>query len=199
VIRAELRKLAGPEVASSFLDLGVAQTPVNRPSALQGKRVASGLSKLWRTSVLSLNLKRRCHFVAASGIPASMYGVASARSATVLSSPWLPRPWRPSGAPPRAALASLSSNCSSRGEPTPLRFRSSPRGSRSAPPCWLALSLAKTSNPFGIFHTPPALFAPARMPSGALGPPSAPTLSPCVPSVRSFPCSPVPLVPSRAA
>jgi hypothetical protein len=38
VIRTELRKLAGPVVASSFLDLGVAQTPVNRPSALQGKR-----------------------------------------------------------------------------------------------------------------------------------------------------------------
>jgi hypothetical protein len=68
VIRAELRKLAGPDVASSFLDLGVAQTPVNRPSALQGKHVASGLSKLWRTSVLSLNLKRRCHFIAASHV-----------------------------------------------------------------------------------------------------------------------------------
>jgi hypothetical protein len=78
VIRSELRKLPGPEVASSFLDLGVAQTPVNRPSPLQGKRVDSGLSKLWRTSVLSLSLKRRCHFVAASGIPASLYGVASA-------------------------------------------------------------------------------------------------------------------------
>ena len=36
-----------------------------------------GLGKLWHTSVLSLSLKRRCHFVAASGIPASMYGAAS--------------------------------------------------------------------------------------------------------------------------
>ena len=76
-IRAALRRMPGPEVAMSFLDLGVAQTPVNRPSPLQGKRVAAGLGKLWRTSVLSLSLKRRCHFVAASGIPASMYGVAS--------------------------------------------------------------------------------------------------------------------------
>ena len=77
-IRAALRSLPGPEVAMSFLDFGVAQTPVNRPSPLQGKRVAAGLGKLWRTSILSLSLKRRCHSVAASGIPASMYGAASA-------------------------------------------------------------------------------------------------------------------------
>ena len=77
-IRSALRSLPGPEVAMSFLDLGVAQTPVNRPSPLQGKRVAAGTGKLWRTSVLSLSLKRRCHFVAASGIPASMYGMSSA-------------------------------------------------------------------------------------------------------------------------
>jgi hypothetical protein len=77
-VRAALRAVPGPEVAQSFLDLGVAQTPVNRPSPLQGKRVSAGLGKLWRTSVLSLSLKRRCHFVAASGIPASMYGASSA-------------------------------------------------------------------------------------------------------------------------
>ena len=77
-IRAALRSAPGPEVAASFLDLGVAQTPVNRPSPLQGKRVSAGLGKLWRTSVLSLSLERRCQFVAASGIPASMYGATSA-------------------------------------------------------------------------------------------------------------------------
>ena len=77
-VRTAFRAVPGPEVAQSFLDLGVAQTSVNRPSPLQGKRVTAGLGKLWRTSVFSLSLKRRDHFVAGSGIPASMYGVASA-------------------------------------------------------------------------------------------------------------------------
>jgi hypothetical protein len=97
-IRAALRGLPGPEVAMSFLDLGIAQTPVNRPSPLQGKRVTAGLGKLWRTSVLSLSLKRKCHFVAASGIPASMYGVASAplsnRTLHALASAALDALWR---------------------------------------------------------------------------------------------------------
>jgi hypothetical protein len=76
-VRAALLLREGPPVASSFLDLGVVQTPVNRASALRQKRIDAGLGKLWRTSVLSLNLQKRCHLVAASGIPASMFGVAS--------------------------------------------------------------------------------------------------------------------------
>ena len=106
VIRAAVRAVPGPEVAMTFLDLGVAQTLVNRPSPFQGKRVSAGLGKLWRTSVLSLSLKRRCHFVAASGIPASMYGQRPPRSATACSTHFSPPPWPRFGGQPRGVLAS---------------------------------------------------------------------------------------------
>jgi hypothetical protein len=94
---SDLKALPGPPVAQSFLDLGVVQTLVNRPSALQGKRIDAGLGKLWRTSVFSLNLERRCHFVATSGTPASMYGVASSplsNTLPTLSSAALSAVWK---------------------------------------------------------------------------------------------------------
>jgi hypothetical protein len=53
------------------------QNLCNRASALNAKRVDSGLGKLWRKSVLSMSLRRRGLFVAASGVPSAMYGIAA--------------------------------------------------------------------------------------------------------------------------
>ena len=77
-IRAILREMPGPPVAMSFLDLSVVQNLGNKASVLNAKRIDSGLGKLWRTSVLSMPLRRRGLFVAASGVPAAMYGIAAA-------------------------------------------------------------------------------------------------------------------------
>ena len=77
-IPAALKELSGPPVAMSFLDLGVVQNLGNRASVLNAQRIDSGVGNLWRTSVLSMPLRRIGLFVAASGVPAAMYGIAAA-------------------------------------------------------------------------------------------------------------------------
>jgi hypothetical protein len=136
--------------------------------------VAAGLGKLWRTSVLSLSLKRRCHFVAASGIPASMYGVASAplsnRTLHTLVSAALAAIWRSTARCASELVFELF--VPRRADPTAV--------SVTAP--WLALRTALLAGTFPcedlhLIWTFPMRLAPsgpARTRSNALGPLSMP-------------------------
>lgn len=74
-VAAALRRLLGPPVASASKDLGVDQQ-LGRRDAGDGaaQRAADALLRLQRCRAVALPLGARCRLVAASGVPAALYG-----------------------------------------------------------------------------------------------------------------------------